>query len=136
MSNDFKQMVTRAWATELRTRWVRDIEGAFARQGQPSGAPWAPLKPAYAAWKMQHGYGSLIGTLMGRLRNSIVGRADTMRGRVEVKSQGVDYAGYFAGKTKHSPARPFLPTRISLDNDAQGVFNSKVRRFARRVNGN
>jgi len=128
LSDDFRYTVMFQWMQEIRRTWLDRIDGGFDAQRQPSGGPWMPLSPKYAAWKMRHGYPSLIGTLTGDLRSSMVGTVDVNKKQVTIRPWGVEYAGYFNAK------RSFIPVRQVLENDAVGVFNSKVRRFARKVN--
>jgi len=45
----------------------------FMTEGASTGGHWAPLTPAYAAWKEAHYPGRPIGVLTGALRSSMTG---------------------------------------------------------------
>ena len=54
--------------------WFKARMGdVFGSEGAASGARWADLTPAYAAWKQEHYPGRPIGVLTGALRSSMTG---------------------------------------------------------------
>jgi len=129
MAPEFKSEVITPWVNELGRKWKEQMEGAFVEEATPQGPPWKALTARYAAWKMRHGYPDLIGTRTGALSRSMYKTMTPARATVEVGSGGVEYAKYF------NRVRSFFPSMRNAENDAYGVFNSKVRRFARKVNG-
>lgn len=50
------------------------MQEQFASEGELAGG-WAPLSPAYAAWKAEHYPGRPIGVLEGHLRSAMTGAA-------------------------------------------------------------
>ena len=130
LTADFRAMVIEPWVNELGRKWKDELEGSFTSESQPRGPVWKALSPKYAAWKQRHGYPDLIGTLTGALSRSIFKELNVARATVAVGSQGVEYAQYF------NAVRSIFPPFTLAEDDAYGVFNSKVRRFTRKVNGN
>jgi hypothetical protein len=91
------------------------VEQHIPRQFEAQGTPkrWAPLSPAYAAWKRRH-YGNLpklvlTGAMRGGFRWETTPR--TLRVINQVKSGqrgGVPRWTYHQLGTEHMPARPML----------------------------
>ena len=66
------------WKDIFAPKYFATVQDVFALQGQGRGAGgrfaggrWAPLSPAYAAWKRRHFPGRTILVRTGRLRESV-----------------------------------------------------------------
>jgi hypothetical protein len=135
--------------TDLRPFWpmivpifVGWMRRQFDTQGSFGGAPWAPLSPAYAAWKSLHYPGRGILYAEGDLRmaaskprRTVTPRALTLTiDWAAEKGQPVDLAWHQAG-TARMPARPLLfetlPTsaRLDVEQAADKYVEDLVRRL-------
>src|SRR5438132_124465 len=61
------------WRDHFAPFFYRNILTDFVNEGGSSGAPWAQLSPAYAAWKQQHYPGRGILVRSGALKASLAG---------------------------------------------------------------
>lgn len=61
------------WQHEFAPFFYRSVQQDFILEGGASGASWAPLSPAYAAWKQQHYPGRGILQRQGALKASLSG---------------------------------------------------------------
>ena len=94
--------------------FVKQQKKHFQSEGGPQR--WAPLSDEYAAWKARKFPGRKIGVLTGALRASQTGGAGYSQDIGKTKasfgmadsSKAAPYAKYFAGGTKHMPARPVI----------------------------
>lgn len=90
---------------------VRENFATEGKAGQPAG--WAPLSPAYQAWKAKHYPGRPILVRQGGMKGALLNRALS----VTVLKQRMlyhppnRYAGYHQTGTRHMPARP--PVRLT-----------------------
>jgi len=88
-----------------------------SRGGYASGG-WAPLSPAYAAWKTKHHPGKPLMELSGDLRDSLVKRPfgiDEVTGQGMVIGTQVSYASYHQHSTPTMPARPLFGEPQGVD---------------------
>ena len=114
------------WNDVFAPKYFGDVQALFAMSGQPRSQKtgqfmegrWAPLKPAYAAWKEKFYPGRPILTRTGRLGESLNWRGTSLgrdgvwqpTERDVVFGTAVPYGRYHRDGTKHMVARPFLPT--------------------------
>lgn len=104
------------YATDLRPLWdmiEEDLRAnerkQFDTEGSHSGRGWAPLRPAYAAWKSKHYPGNRILVRTGRLRLAATG----VGGELEIKKAQrefiwrllVPYAKFHQAGTSRMPQR-------------------------------
>ena len=91
----------------------KDMQEQFGSEGGNSGG-WAPLTPAYEAWKADHYPGRPIGVLTGALSAAMTGGSGYMqeisdfgaRMGMSPGSAASPYGKYFdAGNTRGMPAR-------------------------------
>lgn len=90
----------------------------FDSQGGYGSGGWAPLSPAYAAWKMKHHPGKPIMELSGDLRDSMVKRPfgiDAIQRDGMIIGTQVSYAPYHQHGTPNMPARPLFGTPQDAD---------------------
>lgn len=82
----------------------------FDTEGAHGGKAWAPLSPAYAAWKAQHYPGRPILVLTGQMRSSLTGgRGVVIPERHELTfGTPVSYARYHQTGTPRMPSRPIF----------------------------
>ena len=83
----------------------------FDKQGAYYGALWAPLSPAYAAWKAKKYPGQPLMVLTGELRSSLTERPfgiEEITGSRMVVGTGLSYASYHQRGTDTLPARPLI----------------------------
>jgi len=88
-----------------------------SRGGYGSGG-WAPLSPAYAAWKSKHHPGKPLMELSGDLRDSLTKRPfgiDVIKSDGMVIGTQVSYAPYHQHGTPTMPARPLFGTPQGAD---------------------
>jgi hypothetical protein len=93
-----------------------DMAAQFVTQGETSGDEWAPLSPAYAAWKAKKFPGRTIGWLTGALMQSMTGGAGYTEIITPLTAEfgeadgaaATAYAHYFDEGTDKMPARPVL----------------------------
>jgi hypothetical protein len=122
---------------DLRPFWPKVVTLAiqwwgqqFATEGAFGGRPWAPLSPAYAAWKAIHypSRGILYAEGDLRMAVSLPEREATPTSLTltipwaRIKGQNVDVAWHQEGNTQGMPARPIifgdpLPPQAALDMD-------------------
>jgi hypothetical protein len=84
-------------------------ERQFASRGGYAGTPWAPLTPAYAAWKSKHYPGKPILELTGTLVDSLTRRplgVEVIEAHFAVFGSGTDYGRYLQAGTPRMVARP------------------------------
>lgn len=83
---------------------------SFDSSGATYGG-WAPLSPAYAAWKDAHYPGQPILTLTGELRASLAERplgVEHIDNQRMVLGTAIEYARYHQDGTSTMPARPII----------------------------
>lgn len=99
------------WPSVVRLfrAWMRD---QFASEGGWGGHPWAPLSPAYAAWKAVHHPGRGILVLSGTMRNRATAPVVTVAPLDLMLTVKSEYAGYHQAGTRYMPARPLIPDTI------------------------
>ena len=92
----------------MADRFAAAEQAQFASQGGFGGGGWAPLSPAYAAWKASRGGGPIL-VLTGALKGSLTSRpfgVETISNKQAVFGTAVAYAGYHQSGTSKMPARP------------------------------
>lgn len=90
----------------------------FNTRGAYGGTRWAPLSPAYGAWKARNHPGKPLLELSGDLRDSFTTRPfgiDEVTGQGFVIGTQVSYAAYHQHGTDTMPARPLFGTPQSAD---------------------
>lgn len=105
-----------AMGDSLRLAEVKQFnsEGAYGAGGQAgyaSGSKWAPLSPAYEAWKSQHYPGKGILVRTGALRNSLTKRPfgiDEVHPTHVQFGSGLPYGIFHQKGTSKMPARPVI----------------------------
>lgn len=124
------------------TRVIRPfIVKNFRTQGTSSGQPWAPLTPAYAAWKARNYPGKPILVREGDLRAHVTGRKGP---RVVAAPRWVDYviddpkAQYHQHGTRFMVARPLIPrvphdVQEAVRQAARDYFDDVARRWGFQV---
>lgn len=60
------------WNGPFLEVWTPWIQEAFASEGASTGPRWAPLSPAYAAWKVRRGFSSAALVRTGDLSRSLL----------------------------------------------------------------
>lgn len=102
-------------ATADLTEPLTDIAKAswpiFAERFKAQGPGWAPLSPAYAAWKQKHAPGKPILELTGALVGAMTGdRGWEQHVTAQSLEAGTNlpYAGAHQTGTKRMPARPII----------------------------
>jgi hypothetical protein len=114
-------------ARDLTPVWVRfgdnvarHIGETFATQGASVGNPWAPLTPAYAAWKLARVGPRPVLVLFGNLIKGLTGRP------LDVERYAPHWAeygstdptlGFHQFGTRFMPARPPLDVTASLNEE-------------------
>jgi phage gpG-like protein len=110
---------TRFWDGPFKTYWYATRKLDYASAGTTTGAGWAPLSPAYRAWKNRHYPSAPLLVQRGTLRASLT--SPTEPGSVwEPAPTGlrvgtrVPYGMYHQMGTRRMPARP--PLRLNGDD--------------------
>lgn len=103
---------------EMARQGVLSLQLQFQTQGTHYGSRWAPLSPAYAAWKRKH-YGrkpilQLTGALIGSLGNGPGGIHEVTARGMSVGT-AIPYAKWHQRGTPHMPARPIVGESTSTD---------------------
>lgn len=109
--------------------WVDDVVEEvtlnFASEGERFGHAWAPLSPAYAAWKSLHYPGKTILRRTDKLYESLTVRPLAIE-RIGKQSAtvgtDVPYARYHRDGTDKMPSRPFL----ELTAELQRSVNNRI----------
>jgi len=118
----------------------RHERGHFSSEGASTGALWAALSPAYAAWKERNYPGHPILVLRGRLQAALVdGRGPgaiekigPKRLEIGVDGAAIPYAAAHAKGNQRLPARP--PIRFDGDVRRRGSFGAAVAQaFQRQI---
>lgn len=103
------------WASDMRPAWraIRDdfVEAEreqFDTEGRYGSGDWAPLSPAYAAWKATARPGRPILVFDGLLRASLTDELaiDVIEAHAMAVGSDVDYGLYHQHGTDRMPARP------------------------------
>ena len=112
------------WKDIFAPKYFATVQDVFALQGQGRGAGgrfaggrWAPLSPAYAAWKRRHFPGRTILVRTGRLRESVkwngtglgAGGIFEAEPGFAIAGTSVPYGRAHMDGRSNMPARPFLP---------------------------
>lgn len=84
----------------------------FATEGGWGGHTWAPLSPAYAAYKSRHYPGRTILIREGTLRRAASEPSRVATPRTLTLSIDDPVAGYHQEGTDKMPARPLIPDRL------------------------
>lgn len=111
----------------LADRFAAAEQAQFASQGAYGGAAWAPLSPAYAAWKAAHFPGPIL-VRTGALRGSLTSRpfgVETIGAMQAVFGTAVSYAGYHQSGTSKMPARP----PVKLPESEKAAWAKVIQRF-------
>jgi len=113
------------WEGVFAPAYFAQVQDLFALEGQSRGSggqfgpgSWAPLSPAYAAWKKRHFPGKLILERTGKMRESLnwqgasLGAGGVFVPRRDAVTVGtsVAYGKYHQHGTPKMPRREFLPT--------------------------
>lgn len=103
----------------MAEQFGKTMTSQFRKQGGHSGSQWAPLSPAYAAWKQRLFPGKPILQLGGDLRDSLIKRpfgVDEVWDKGMVVGTAVPYATYHQNGTDRMPARPIIgkPTQQEM----------------------
>lgn len=105
----------------IADRFAAAEQQQFASQGGFGGGGWAPLSPAYAAWKASRYPGGIL-VRTGALKGSLTSRpfgVETISNKQAVFGTAVAYAGYHQSGTSKMPARP--PVQLPESERAQWV---------------
>lgn len=102
----------------------RHNRAQFLTQGLQGGKPWAPLSPAYAAWKLAH-YGPRLvlqrsGDLMEDLTGTPMG-VERYTPRAAEFGTDIDYAKFHDTGTRYMPARKPMVTTPGLRRELNRV---------------
>lgn len=100
---------------------VEEVTLQFATEGSRFGAAWAPLTPAYAAWKAVHYPGKTILRRTDKLFESLTVRplaVERIGKQSATVGTDVSYAKYHAKGTSKMPSRPFLELTAVLQRKA------------------
>lgn len=112
----------------LADRFATVEAGQFASQGALGSGGWAPLSPAYAAWKARRYPGAGIlhrtGTLAASLTTRPFGVEDITRDQA-VFGTRVPYAGYHQAGTDRMPPRP----PIQFPDSEKRAWVTAIQRF-------
>lgn len=90
----------------------------FNTRGSYGSGGWAPLSPAYAAWKTKNHPGKPLMELTGELRESLTQRPfgiDSIQRDGMIIGTQISYASYHQHGTPNMPARPLFGTPQSAD---------------------
>lgn len=106
----------------------------FVTKGSYYGTPWKPLKPDYAHWKLQHGYGRTMLVLTGKLKASLVSRpmsVEEYRGKSAVFGTDNRLAVFHQYGTHRNgkpvlPARPIVVVTSKISKDIQDIFTEYI----------
>jgi hypothetical protein len=107
----------------------------FSSEGGWGGQAWAPLSPAYAAWKSQHYPGKSILIREGDLRQAASQPRREATPRTLTLWIDDPKAGYHQEGTDDMPARPLFPSplpaaaRRDVDTAAREYVSTLVRRL-------
>jgi hypothetical protein len=114
-SGDTGREIAREAAAGIQAK----IDEGFARSRDPYGVKWR--KPQA---------GNKAGTRTGKLRSSV--RAVPLGPRIQLRAQGVEYAGYFHGGTSKMVARPVFPDSRGVPDEWKREINNAARRVVAR----
>lgn len=88
-----------------------EVRKQINSKGSHFGTPWAPLKPSYLQWKIQHGFPRTILVKTGDLRRSFVRPSDlidaTYPDKIVLRSKDFKAILHQTG-AGHLPIRPIL----------------------------
>lgn len=107
---------TKFWTERFAPFFYRMVQQDFVLEGGASGASWAPLSPAYAAWKAEHFPGKGILVRSGALKASLAA-ADAPGAIFRTTPTSLELGTSARGALyhqlggKHLPQRP--PMRVS-----------------------
>jgi phage gpG-like protein len=95
------------WDT-LRRRFLVTERKQFDSEGAFGGGKWAPLSPAYGAWKAAHYPGKPILVRTGELRRSLTEgpQVTVMEPHLAIFGSAVEYGQYHEEGSAHLPRRP------------------------------
>jgi len=102
--------------------------------GSGASGPWAPLSPAYGAWKSKHYPGEPILHLTGNLRRSLTGSFNPNAHYLALpdlleRGSSVSYAGLHQAGGGGMPARPpidFTPAQVESFRDVARVKYAEI----------
>lgn len=112
---------------ELADRFAAAESQQFASQGAFGGGGWAPLSPAYAAWKASRFPGPIL-VRTGALKGSLTGRplgVEMIGAQQAVFGTNIPYAGYHQSGTSKMPARP----PVQLPESEKQAWVKVMQRF-------
>lgn len=88
-----------------------EVRKQINSKGAHMGTPWAPLKPSYLQWKIQHGFPRTILVKTGDLRKSFVRPSDLIESsypdKITLRSKDFKAILHQTG-AGHLPTRPIL----------------------------
>lgn len=125
-------------ARDFRTVWKRfgDVfrqhnRAQFGTQGLQGGKPWAPLSPAYAAWKVKVVGPQNILEFSGRLKRSLTGTRMAIEHYTPVAAEygtDVEYAVHhqYGAPRANLPKRPPLAVTLPLRAELRRLAGEHV----------
>ena len=110
-------------AGKIRDDFLDEVGESFASRGRSTGTAWAPLSPAYAAWKNSAYPGRPLLVLTGRMKESFSASSrDLIYNRKQKNYKmltlgtRVPYAGYHQSGTSKMPRRPLFVVKQQIAN--------------------
>ena len=110
-------------AGKIRDDFLDEVGESFASRGRSTGIAWAPLSPAYAAWKNSAYPGRPLLVLTGRMKESFSASSrDLIYNRKQKNYKmltlgtRVPYAGYHQSGTSKMPRRPLFVVKQQIAN--------------------
>lgn len=121
---------TKFWTERFAPFFYRMVQQDFVLEGGGSGASWAPLSPAYAAWKAQNFPGRGILVRSGALKASLAG-PDAAGAIFRTTPTGLEIGTSISGAlfqqlgTSRMPQRPPLRVNAAF----MGVLGKEMQTF-------
>jgi hypothetical protein len=127
--------------TDLRSFWPLLVPVAtgwwrrqFESEGEFGGSPWAPLSPAYEAWKRDNFPGKGILQRTGALKQAASRPTRFVTPHTLTLSIESDYLGFHQDGTSRMPARPLVFGSL-LGAEAQAELNAVAEVYIRDLLG-
>jgi phage gpG-like protein len=114
----------------MARRFTTNNVKQFASEGAHASGGWAPLSPAYAAWKARHYPGRKILARTGRLRRSLTRRPFGVE-RIEAQSMVIGSDVYYGRFHQTGVPENNLPRRrpVELPENERREWTKIMQRF-------
>lgn len=118
---------------EAETKRQFNDEGSGPNRGH-----WAPLSPAYAAWKSRVAPGKPINELSGRMREALTESSSPLALRstegnaFNFGTRGVEYASFKQTGTNREPSRPPFDFSGDFERDFERIGAETMRELVKK----